>query len=113
MPDTTPDTIVITCSRPAQNQTETVTLPPDLVAVLQYLSENVTVNDPVSGQPVRKYQYAANVIWTDVLTILLPIWTALYANTVNAPLQTQIASQEASIRSQIQQAVAAITVVGP
>ena len=106
--------MTITCADSVANTTVTATLPDPVVAMLQWLSDNVMVPEPANpGQITKKYLYPANVIWRDAIDILLPIWQAQYAAGQVAALNNQIAQAQATIAGQVQQAVAAITVVGP
>jgi hypothetical protein len=111
---TTPDVMILTCARPALNQTITVTMPPEVVAVLQALSDNVTVPDMANpGQAKKKYLYAANVIWADVISMLVPYWLQQYVSILTAAQQAQIAAAQSTAAQQFQGGIADITVVGP
>jgi hypothetical protein len=111
---TTPDVMTLTCARPALDQTITVTIPPEVVEVLQVLSDSVTVPDMANpGQTKKKYLYAANVIWADVITMLVPYWLQQYVSILTAAQQAQIASAQATATQQFQAGIADITVVGP
>jgi hypothetical protein len=110
----TPDVMVLTCARPATNETITVTLPPSVVAVLQALSDNVTVPDIAApGQAKKKYLYAANVIWADVISMLVPYWLQQYVSILTAAQQAQITAAQSGASQQFQAGIADITVVGP
>ena len=95
------DTITITCVRPTANQTITVTIPPAMVGLLDWLAANVKNSD---GSP--KYMYGLNVIWQDVIAQLVPVWRQRY-------MEGQLASQVAQITQLVAQGVQGTTVVGP
>jgi hypothetical protein len=102
-----PDTIVITCARPVLNQTIVVTLPEGVANVLDFLAANTMIPDQANpGQQKPKYAYAMNVVWQDVLAMLLPMWTEQFRNLT-------FQARTAALVQSIQQAVSSITVVGP
>ena len=102
------DTITIVCTRPAKNQTITVTLPAGLVDMLDWIAENVKNPDGSA-----KYLYGLNVLWTDAIELLLPHWQEWYINGQVAPIQAQLDTAKHQAVSAVQSGVQAMTVVGP
>jgi hypothetical protein len=91
--------MTLVCTRPTLNQTISVTIPSEVVAILKTLADNVTVPDPVNpGQTKKKYQYAANFIWADVIALLVPYRPQQYVSVVTAPLQSQIQLTQSTVQ---------------
>jgi hypothetical protein len=101
-PTPTPDVVTIVWNRPAQSQTVTVTVPTAIVQLLDWLA----ANEP--NQHGQQYVNAPNVLWSDVMALLIPRWMALYQ-------QGQIAAAQASVSSTmagVQGSLAQVTVTG-
>ena len=95
-PISPPDTITMTCVRPAQNQTITVVIPAGMVAMLDWLAGNVKNADGNA-----KYLYGLNVIWADVIGVLLPAWSEAFISGQVAPLQDQVDTERQAIQAQV------------
>ena len=83
---TSPDTATLVWTRSAQNQQVTVTVPTDILQVLDWIAAN---QPNQNGQP---YINTPNVVYSDVFAILIPRWMGLYQ-------QGQTAAAEASVAS--------------
>lgn len=101
------DTVEVVCTRPEQNQTITVTIPESVVQMLDVLAASTKAPDGAA------YLYGMNVIWKNVILLLLPMWQEQYIALQTAPLQDQIAAARQQISTAIAEGVAAMTVVGP
>jgi hypothetical protein len=96
------------CTRAALGQTITVTIPQGMVQMLDWIAANTKNSD---GS--QKYLYGLNVIWQDVIALLLPGWGEAFKNGQVAPLQAEIDAARAEIDAQLAAGQAGLTVVGP
>lgn len=102
------DVIIVSWSRPAQNQSGQVIIPAALVTMLDWLVQ--TQQNP-DGSPA--YMYALNVLWVGVITRLLPYWLGMYTAGTVAPLQAQLSTATANIQAAVAAGVSAMVVTGP
>lgn len=109
----------ITYTNPNTGFTVTASIPPTIVAVLQWLRDNARelptglpfpgLDTANSTFPLR-YQHEAHVIYRDVIEVLVPQWAEQFKAGQVAALQQQMEAAKAQIQAAVVAGLASLNV---